>query len=86
MLTREQLLEWGEYFQLEPWGFELEDLLHARLMALVAGVAGADATYRDFLLVAPDDAEEAEPTPDQLDRLFGTAGTPPPRTSDNEPD
>ena len=39
LLTPEQFAEWGEYYVAEPWGFELDDLLHARLMALVGQAA-----------------------------------------------
>jgi hypothetical protein len=71
LLTAEQLAEWAEYYAVEPWGFELTDLQQARLMALVAQVAGAkEVTYRDFLLDRPEEAEPEEPTLEQLKALL----------------
>lgn len=60
-LSPEQLSEWADYFNEEPFGFPAEDLRAGILAATVARCAGASgAQARDFMLRPPDE-EPADP-------------------------
>lgn len=64
VLTAEELGEWAEYFNEEPFGFPAEDLRAGILAATIARSAGAkDVAPRDFMLRPPteEDEEPADP-------------------------
>lgn len=66
-LTPEQLGEWAEYFNEEPWGFPAEDLRLGILASTTARAAGAkDVAPRDFMLRPPPEPEEEPADPVQL--------------------
>lgn len=46
------MAEWAEFYGIEPWGFEIEDLRHARLLGHVARVAGVKGLSDDVFSLA----------------------------------
>lgn len=75
-LTHEQWVEWLNYMEIEPWGFDVADSFNAQLAVTMARAWGADVSAEDFLLgpriparVAPED--EAPDPAEQVKRMFG---------------
>jgi hypothetical protein len=79
-ITIDELHDWAEFYMLEPWGSEVDDLRNAMLATTVARSAGAkDASLADFR-VNP----QAEPASDDdvaIDALFGR----PPQDAESTP-
>lgn len=68
-------MEWAEFYELEPWGFEVEDMRMAMICASIFRAAGAkNVKPRDFLMGTPL-SEEVDPDPKDfaktLARMFG---------------
>lgn len=65
-----------EFYALEPWGFSVEDLRHARASEVVARAAGAkEVSTHDFMMSppTPDEIEEIERDRliEQMKKAFG---------------
>lgn len=59
-LTLRQLMEWQEYYGLEPFGFPAADILHARLMWAALRATSTEkwkGMPKDFLM-RPDEPRE----------------------------
>lgn len=70
MLSVRQFLEWAEFYELEPWGFEVEDMRMSMICASIFRAAGAkNVKPRDFLMGTPL-SEEVEPDPKDFARTL----------------
>ncbi len=51
-LTPEQFQEWCEFYALEPWGFDIEDVRHGALISYIVRALGGnrDARPTDFMM------------------------------------
>ena len=65
-----ELVGWREFYNLEPWGLEVQDALQANAVSVLANV-NRDAERRpepyklkDFLIFATADKPKVEPTVD----------------------
>lgn len=51
-MTYFEFMQWAEFYHIEPFGFEVEDLRHAELQATVANVSGnlkKPLSVKDFM-------------------------------------
>jgi hypothetical protein len=73
-LSAQQWAEWQEFYGLEPWGFEAEDLRHGMMCAVTLAPhmgKGNKAEPRDYMLRRPFEPEmTVDETESFLDALF----------------
>lgn len=75
LLSVRQLSEWRAFFDVEPWGFEVEDTRHAMQAFIAARAAGSKSAKLDtFRLIPPErPVEEEEDSDERLARQIRAA-------------
>lgn len=60
MLSPAQFAEWAEFYELEPWGFGVDDVRGGVLASTIAATAGSAMKPSDFFLKPPPEEVEDE--------------------------
>ena len=78
-LSASDFAQWQQFYQLEPFGSDIDDLRFANIAATVAKVSGVKLGLNDFRLTgqtvksAPDEAQDPEEIWSRLVSAFGFA-------------
>jgi len=65
VISSREFTQWQAYFQIEPYGHVADDIRMARLMAIVAGIAGnSKAKPKDFLITDMTEGNASEQAQD----------------------